>query len=109
MGEFDPHVDPEATQAPASPPPAQPSWLLMVTQLPTDDPGSRMRVLRTLESLGAAVMREGVFLLPTTPGNRRSLESLGDYIARIGGTANVMQVDAVSAMQRSAMMRLFDR
>ena len=27
-------------------------WLAYVTSLPTDDPGARMRVLRTLESLG---------------------------------------------------------
>ena len=51
-------------------------WLLTVAQLPTDDPASRMRVLRTLESLGSAVMRDGVYLLPDTDANRQSLEAL---------------------------------
>jgi hypothetical protein len=88
---------------------AAPGWLLTVAQLPIDDPASRMRVLRTLESLGAAVMRDGVFLLPDTPGNRQSLETLTDYIVKIAGSASVMQVSAVSAVQQIAFMSLFDR
>src|ERR1043165_5552879 len=41
---------------PNAAPDAAPSWLVTVAQLPVEDPASRMRVLRTLESLGAAVM-----------------------------------------------------
>ncbi len=99
MGEIDPS---EKSSAP-------PGWLLTVAQLPTEDPASRMRVLRTLESLGAAVMREGVFLLPDTPANRQSLESLADYIGKIAGSASVMVVGAPSPAQQLAFTRLFDR
>ena len=53
----EPSVDP-------SPGPAEPRWLLCVASMPADDPASRMRVLRTLEALGATVLREGVYLLP---------------------------------------------
>ena len=67
-------------------PAAADGWLLTVAQLPTDDPASRMRVLRTLESLGAAVMREGVYLLPDTAANRHSLEALTEYIFKIAGS-----------------------
>src|SRR5262245_65090691 len=35
-----------------------PNWLVTIAQLPVEDPASRMRVLRTLESLGAAVRSE---------------------------------------------------
>ena len=85
------------------------AWLVTITQLPTEDPVARMRVLRTLESLGVAVMREGVYLLPDTPANRQSLHSLADYIARIHGAANVLQVSASSPAQEQAFVRLFDR
>ena len=73
-------------------PAAAEGWLLTIAQLPTEDPASRMRVLRTLESLGAAVMRDGVYLLPDTPANRQSLEALTDYIGKIAGSAHVLQV-----------------
>ena len=59
-----------------------PNWLVMVAQLPTEEPAFRMRVLRTLESLGAAVIREGAYLLPHTPANRQALDALADYIAK---------------------------
>jgi hypothetical protein len=79
-----PHMD-DATPLPCRPPRARArdGWLLTIAQLPTEDPASRMRVLRTLESLGAAVMREGVFLLPDTPANRQSLQTLAEYILKV--------------------------
>jgi hypothetical protein len=85
------------------------SWLLTVTQLPTEDPAARMSVLRTLESLGAAVLREGAYLLPDTPGNRQSLDALADYAAKTAGVAHVMQVMARSPAQQELFKRLFDR
>jgi hypothetical protein len=85
------------------------SWLLTVTQLPTEDPAARMRVLRTLESLGAAVLREGAYLLPDTPGNRQSLDALADYVGKTAGLAHVVQVTARSPAQQELFRRLFDR
>lgn len=85
------------------------AWLVTVAQLPTEDPGARMRVLRTLESLGAGVLREGAYLLPDTPGNRQSLDTLADYILRCAGSAQVLRVTAASPAQEDAFKRLFDR
>jgi len=84
-------------------------WLVMVAQLPTEDPASRMRVLRTLESLGAAVIREGAYVLPSTPANRQSLESLADYVAKTAGAAHVLDVTAASPAQQKFFTWLFDR
>ena len=85
------------------------SWLVTITQLPTEDPAARMRVLRTLESLGAAVMREGAYLLPDTTTNRQALEALADYVGKSAGTAQVLQVSATAPAQYAQLKRLFDR
>jgi hypothetical protein len=90
-------------------PAAASAWLATITQLPTEDPAARMRVLRTLESLGAAVVREGVYLLPDTPANRQSLETLAEYIGKINGAASVLHVNAASPEQQAAFTHLFDR
>jgi len=66
-------------------------------------------VLRSLESLGAAVMREGAYLLPDSPANRRSLQRLADTIVKCAGQAHVLHVAASSAAQEEAFRRLFDR
>ena len=93
---------PQAEAAPAG-------WLLTIAQLPIEDPASRMRVLRTLESLGAAVMREGVYLLPDTAANRQSLQTLTEYIVKIAGSAHVLNVAATTLDQQEEFRRLFDR
>jgi hypothetical protein len=85
------------------------SWLVTIAQLPTEDPAARMRVLRTLESLGAGVMREGAYLLPDTAGNRQALETLSDYIVKSAGAAQVLQVNATTPAQQETLRRLFDR
>jgi hypothetical protein len=91
-------------------PPAEPGrWLVLIASLPTEDPAARMRMLRTLESLGAAVMREGAYLLPDTAGSRQGLEHLADYIAKGAGVAQVLQVAPLTEAQRNAFRSLFDR
>jgi hypothetical protein len=84
-------------------------WLAFVTTLPTEDPAARMRVLRTLESLGCAVLRDGVFLLPDTPAARQGLVSLGDHVARLNGSAHVLSVNSMDESQARQFLALFDR
>jgi hypothetical protein len=84
------------------------NWLVLVAMLPIEDPAARMRVLRTLESLGAAVLREGVYLLPDTSANRRSLAALVEYVGRSAGAGHALEVHASEA-QQEAFRRLFDR
>ena len=84
-------------------------WLAYVTTLPTEDPAARMRVLRTLESLGCAVLRDGVFLLPDTPAARQGLTSLGEHIARINGSSHLLSVNSLDEAQAQQFLGLFDR
>jgi hypothetical protein len=80
-----------------------------VASLPTDDPAARMRVLRTLDSLGCAVLREGVFVLPDNPVNRQGLRRLSEHMTRINGTAHLLQVASCDASQEKTFRSLFDR
>jgi len=102
-------METERTATASEHPAAGSRWLVTVTQLPTDDPAGRMRMLRTLESLGAAVMREGVYLLPDTQDNRHALESLAQYVAQNAGIASVLRVEAASGAQQAQLERYFDR
>lgn len=90
-------------QVPAS------TWLAYVTNLPTDDPPARMRVLRTLESLGCAVLREGVYLLPDSDDNRQGLGRLSDHILRLNGSAYLLPVTTADEAQAGAFRDLFNR
>jgi hypothetical protein len=87
----------------------QSRWLVFISSLPLQDPAPRMRVLRTLESLGCAVLREGVYLLPDTPDNAQSLQRLAEHVARFNGSAHTLRVKAVDEGQAKQFRGYFDR
>ena len=93
-----PQTDPTATR-----------WLMAIAQFPAEDPAMRMKVLRTLDALGAGVLREGVYLFPETPENRQALERLADYVVKGSGMMQVVQTAASSPAQQHAFRALFDR
>jgi hypothetical protein len=90
-------------------PPPDSKWLVYVASLPMDDPAARMRMLRTLESMGCAVLREGVYLLPDNPVNRQGLQRMSDHMNRISASAYVLQVTNFDARQGQTFLSLFDR
>jgi hypothetical protein len=84
-------------------------WLAVVAQLPVDDATGRMKVLRMLETLGCAVLRDGVYLLPESRQNRQGLQRLVEYIARIHGSAYLLAVTSADEAQTRQFRGLFDR
>ena len=84
-------------------------WLAFVTQLPIDDAAGRMKVLRTLETLGCAVLRDGVYLLPDSTEARSGLTKLAEYVERINGSAHILWVRSVNEGQSKQFRERFDR
>ena len=84
-------------------------WLAFVANLPLEDPASRMRVLRTLEALGCAMLREGVYLLPENSDNLQSLLRLSDHLTRLSGSAHVLRLEALDEAQARRYRGYFDR
>jgi len=83
--------------------------LVFVTQLPVDDAGGRMKVLRTLETLGCAVMRDGVYLLPDTARNRQGFAKLAESVERMNGSVQILSAKAMDEVQAKQFRALFDR
>jgi hypothetical protein len=84
-------------------------WLAVVAQLPVDDAAGRMKVLRMLETLGCAVLRDGVYLLPDSADSRKGLQRLVDYVARIHGSAHLLAVRSADEAQTRQFRGMFDR
>ena len=83
------------------------NWLVLVATLP-EEANSRMRILRTLESLGCAILGEGVYVLPNTIAARQGLPRLGEHVSANGGTHHLLNVVAGNA-QNKVFASLFDR
>src|SRR5207245_11563222 len=64
---------------------------------------------RTLESMGCAVLREGVYLLPDSQANRLGLRRLSEHMSRMSGSAHILQATNLDAQQGQAFRSLFHR
>lgn len=68
-----------------------------------------MAMLRTLETLGAAALREGVYLLPDGPEHAHSLARLADYLIDSEASCEVVVLESRDATQTARIQALFDR
>lgn len=80
-------------------------WLLLILTLPTENSAARMRAWRALKGCGAAVLRDGVYLLPQGDERRLALQAVAEDVVRSGGLAYLLQSQADDA----ALPALFDR
>lgn len=82
------------------------TWSILIISLPTGNATTRMRVWRALKAAGAAVIRDGVYLLPAEGRCRTFLESLRTEVLADGGNALVLDV---SEPDDAPFAPLFDR
>lgn len=83
--------------------------MLLVISLPGKRGTARMRVWRALRTLGVAVLRDGVYLLPAATSTRKALEEQAQAVIAAGGTAQVLPLAKVDAVQQRHFLTLFDR
>lgn len=70
------------------------SWLLLIISLPTENATARMRCWRALKACGAAVLRDGVYLMPDQPAHAATLAGIADELRQSGGTAHQLTTES---------------
>ena len=81
-------------------------WLMLVLSLPTENATARMRAWRSLKAAGAAVLRDGVYLMPGGRVHAGALQAVADDVRANGGEAQVFQAEPNDGAEYGA---LFDR
>ncbi len=81
-------------------------WLLLILSLPTENATVRMRAWRALRATGAAVLRDGVYLLPARDDLRVTLEAIAADVEAGGGSTHLM---LTTEPEGAGFTALFDR
>jgi hypothetical protein len=84
------------------------AWLVFLMSQPGKSPTPRIRLWRLLKGLGAAVLRDGVYLLPYREPLRQALEEQVQGVQTLGGAAYVLAVEPLTATD-AHFRALFDR
>lgn len=85
------------------------NFLALFMTLATKQSAGRMRVWRALRALGAATLRDGVYLLPELDGHADALARIADDIRGIEGTADIYLIAGRDEAQERFLVGLFDR
>jgi hypothetical protein len=83
-------------------------WLVFLMSQPGKSPTPRIRLWRLLKGLGAAVLRDGVYLLPDREPLRQALEDQVQGVQTLGGAAYVLAVEPVTTTD-AHFRAFFDR
>ncbi len=67
------------------------NWLLLILTLPTENATARMRAWRALKACGAAVLRDGVYLLPSAEMHRATLADIAEDVVASGGATWLLE------------------
>jgi hypothetical protein len=81
-------------------------WLQLVLSLPTQNTTVRMRVWRNLKTIGAAVLRDGVYVLPVTASHEQAFCHIVNEVKNGGGVAYIFHIDDQDIV---GLKSLFDR
>src|SRR3982750_665494 len=81
----------------------------LVLSLPTRNSTLRMRVWRALKESGCGVLRDGVYVLPASALNAKTLAKISADIRAAGGFAMAAELRPGSDAELAQVRRLFDR
>lgn len=79
-------------------------YILLVLSLPTENATARMRAWRALKASGAAVLRDGAYLMPDMSDCYAILATIAGDVRENGGAAHLLTVD-----EEAEFPSLFDR
>jgi hypothetical protein len=85
------------------------NFLALFITLATRQSAGRMRVWRALKALGAATLRDGVYLLPDGGEQAQALEAIAADVRGVGGTAEIYRLDGCDEAGQQRLVALFDR
>ena len=80
--------------------------IALILSLPTENTTIRMRAWRTLKASGAAILRDGVYLMPERDSCRTILEAIATDVLEGGGKAYVFRIEEPEGAN---LVALFDR
>src|SRR5579875_3738330 len=86
----------------------RPRWLLMIHQLPAQPAYLRVKVWRSLQSLGAVTLKNAVYVLPATEQTQEDFQWVLRELAEGGGDGLICEARCVDGLSDQDIRNLFN-
>lgn len=83
-------------------------WLLMVYKIPREPTAGRVAAWRKLTRLGALLLQDAVWVVPSTGRNREQFQWIASEIAEMGGEATLFEADALFSNAEPTLRERFE-
>src|ERR1041384_7166334 len=83
------------------------SWLLLIHQLPAKPAYARVKVWRRLQALGAVLVKNAVYALPSNEETQEDFAWLTREIDELGGEAFVCEAGLVGGRGEAELRQMF--
>jgi DNA-binding transcriptional regulator PaaX len=87
--------------------PQAPAWVLLVYKIPREPTSSRATIWRKLKRLGALLLHDAVWVLPSTPWTREQFQWLAVEIGELEGEAYLWESHLLLNGQAEALVQQF--
>ena len=84
-------------------------WLLLVHQLPPRPSNLRVRIWRRLQQVGAAVLRNSIYVLPNMPETREDFAWIRAEITAHAGQVSLLEANSIDGYTDDELVRQFQR
>src|ERR671937_928434 len=82
-------------------------WLILVHQLPARPSNLRVRVWRRLQQIGAVVLRNSLYVLPSTDEAREDFNWIREEIVSSGGQVSVLEASVIDGYTDAELVQQF--
>jgi len=82
-------------------------WLLLIHQLPPKPTSLRVRIWRKLQKLGAVLLKNSVYVLPSGEKTHEDFQWLKQEVESAGGEATVLRAGSVEGATDDELVALF--
>src|SRR6185295_13904093 len=83
------------------------SWLMLIHQLPAKPAYARVKVWRRLQGLGAVMVKNAVYALPSNEDTQEDFAWLAREIVELGGEALVCETQLVEGLSDAELRAMF--
>lgn len=82
-------------------------WLLLIHQLPAKPAYARVKVWRRLQALGAVIVKNAVYALPSSEETQEDFAWLAREVVELGGEALVCEAELVEGLGDAELRQMF--